>query len=214
MVWTRYKPMWAERGISRLFFNIVPTDITAFVPPFHELEEPLSVKVGVLRPYGCFSVFTVVITAPFECPLQSREEVEVARRQVGTVGAWSRLSQPKVAIWLRVSPAVWGLASSNILVCPSRNCWHHRRTICVDMTSGPYTSTRCLWMLGGHALFRCPVFNTALRRHRLRDEGRTFHNTRGRLSVYIEHSDIHQFYAVTGNKMGKLIFRLSYVLGD
>jgi hypothetical protein len=49
--------MWAERGISRLFFNIVPTDIDAFVPPLHELEEPLLVKVCVLGPYGCFNVF-------------------------------------------------------------------------------------------------------------------------------------------------------------
>jgi hypothetical protein len=41
--------MWAERGISRLFFNIVPTDIDAFVPPYHELQEPLLGKVGVLN---------------------------------------------------------------------------------------------------------------------------------------------------------------------
>jgi hypothetical protein len=53
--------MWAERGISRLFFKIVPTDIDAFVPPLHEVEQPLLVKVAVLDtdeyPYGCFSVF-------------------------------------------------------------------------------------------------------------------------------------------------------------
>jgi hypothetical protein len=36
--------MWAERGISRLFFNIVPTGIDAFVPPLHELEALLLVK--------------------------------------------------------------------------------------------------------------------------------------------------------------------------
>jgi hypothetical protein len=74
--------MWAERGISGIFFHIVPTDIDASVPPLHELEESLLVKVGVLSPYGCFSVFIGGETAPFECPLQSREEVEVA----GTVG--------------------------------------------------------------------------------------------------------------------------------
>jgi hypothetical protein len=82
--------MWEERGISRLFLNIVPTDIDAFVSPLHKLEDPLLVKVGVLgadeRPYGCFSVFIGGETAPFECRLQSREEVEVAGRQVGTVG--------------------------------------------------------------------------------------------------------------------------------
>jgi hypothetical protein len=50
--WARHTPMWAERSISRLFFNIVPTDTDAFVPPVHELEEPLLVKVGVLGPYG------------------------------------------------------------------------------------------------------------------------------------------------------------------
>jgi hypothetical protein len=82
--------LWAERGISRIFFNIVTTDIDAFVPPFHELENPLLVKVCVLGtdecPYGCFNVFIGGETAPFECPLQSREEVEVAGCQVGTVG--------------------------------------------------------------------------------------------------------------------------------
>jgi hypothetical protein len=51
--------MWAERGISRLFFNIVLNDIDAFVPALHELEEPLLVKVGVLGPYGCFNVFII-----------------------------------------------------------------------------------------------------------------------------------------------------------
>jgi hypothetical protein len=48
MAWTRYTQMWAEGDISRLFFNIVPTDTDAFVQPLHELEEPLLVKVGVL----------------------------------------------------------------------------------------------------------------------------------------------------------------------
>jgi hypothetical protein len=115
--------------------------------------------------------------------------VEVAGHQVRTVGAWSRRSQPKVAIWLTVAAATWGLASSNTLVRPSRNCWHHRRTISVDMTSGPCTSTRRLWMLAGYAQFCCPVFNTALRLHRLRDEGFTSHNKRGRLPVDTEQSD-------------------------
>jgi hypothetical protein len=168
--------MWSERGISRLFLNIVATDVDPFIPPLHELEEPLLVKVGALGPYGCFNVFIGAKTAHFECPLERREEVEVAGRQAGTVGAWSRRSRPKVAIWLTVAAVVWGLTSSNTIVCPSRNYWHHRRNICVDMVSGPYTSIRWLWMLAGHALFRCPVFNTALRRHRLRDEGRTSHS--------------------------------------
>jgi hypothetical protein len=75
--------MWAERGISRLFFNIDPTDIDAFFPPLHELEEPLLVKFGVLGPYGCFSVFTGGETAPFECSLQSREEVEALGARSG-----------------------------------------------------------------------------------------------------------------------------------
>jgi hypothetical protein len=54
---------------------MVPTDIDAFVPPLHELEEPLLVKVCVLDPHGCFNVLICGETAPFECPLQSREEV-------------------------------------------------------------------------------------------------------------------------------------------
>jgi hypothetical protein len=49
------------------------------------LKDPLLVKVGVLRPYGCFNVFIGGETAPFECHLQSREEVEVAGHQVWTV---------------------------------------------------------------------------------------------------------------------------------
>jgi hypothetical protein len=78
--------MWAEWGSRRLFFNIVPTDIDTFVPQLHELEEPLLVKVDVLGLYGCFSIFISSEMAPFEWPLQRREEVEVAGRQVGTVG--------------------------------------------------------------------------------------------------------------------------------
>jgi hypothetical protein len=46
-----------------------------------------------------------------------------------------------------------------------------------------------LWMLAGHALFRCPVFNTALRRHRLREEDSMSNNKNGTLPVDIEHSD-------------------------
>jgi hypothetical protein len=68
--------MWAERGISGLFFNIVPTDTDAFVPPSHELEEPLLVKVDILGPYSCLNVFIGGETAPFECLLRSREEVK------------------------------------------------------------------------------------------------------------------------------------------
>jgi hypothetical protein len=83
---------------------------------------------------------------------------------------------------------VGGLASPNTLICPSWNCWHHSRTICLDMTSGPYTSSRRLWMLARHALFCCPVFNTALCRHHLSD-GNMSHNKRGRLPVDTEHSD-------------------------
>jgi hypothetical protein len=76
--------MWVEQVISRLFYKIVPTEIDAFVPLLHELEQPLLVRV--LCPYGCFSVFIGDEMASFECPLQSREEVEVAGPQFGTVG--------------------------------------------------------------------------------------------------------------------------------
>jgi hypothetical protein len=44
-------------------------------------------------------------------------------------------------------------------------------------------------MLAGHALFSCPVFNTALRRHHLRDEGRTSYNKRRMLPVDTEYDD-------------------------
>jgi hypothetical protein len=78
--------MRAERGISRLFFDIVPKNTDAFAPPLHELAEPLLVKVGVLGPYGRFYIFIGGEMAPFDCPLQSREEMEVVGRQVGIVG--------------------------------------------------------------------------------------------------------------------------------
>jgi hypothetical protein len=81
--------MWAERGISQLFFNTVPADTDAFVPPLQKLEKPQLVKVGVLGSdeclYGCFNIFTGGEKVPFECPLQSTEKVEVAGCQVGTV---------------------------------------------------------------------------------------------------------------------------------
>jgi hypothetical protein len=74
--------MWAERDISRLFFNIVPTDTDTFVPPLHELEEPLLVKVvSWVRTAASTSSLVVKLR-----PRQSREKVEVAGRQVGTVG--------------------------------------------------------------------------------------------------------------------------------
>jgi hypothetical protein len=148
--------------------------------------------------------------APFECPLQSRA-VEVTGRQVRTVGAWPRHSQPKVAIWLTVAAPMWDLASSNTIVRPSRNCWHNHRTICVDMMSGPYTSTRWLWMLAGYALFCCPAFNTALRWHRL--HMKVVHPTTNEEGCLWTQNTVtpHQFYAVPRNKMGKLIFRLSSI---
>jgi hypothetical protein len=67
--------MWAEQGISRLLFNIVLTDIDAFVPLFHQLEEPLLVKVGVLGMDECPYGFISDDTEPFECPPQSREKL-------------------------------------------------------------------------------------------------------------------------------------------
>jgi hypothetical protein len=67
-------------------------------------------------------------------------------------------------------------------------------------------------MIAGDALFHCSFFNTALRRHRLRDEDRTSYNKRGRLPVGTEHSDTPPVLRRPRNKMGKPIFRLSYVV--
>jgi hypothetical protein len=48
------------------------------------------VKVGVLGtdecPYGCLNIFIGGETVPFECPIQSREEVEDAGNQGRTAG--------------------------------------------------------------------------------------------------------------------------------
>jgi hypothetical protein len=122
---------------------------------------------------------------------------------------WSRCSKLKMAIWLTVAAVLWGLASSNTLIHRSRNCWHHRHITWVDMTSGPYISTRRLWMLAGHILFPCPVFNTALCWHRLHDEGRmSDKNEEG--CLWTQNTvTLHQFYEVPGEK--KLIFWLSFV---
>jgi hypothetical protein len=65
-------------------------------------------------------------------------------------------------------------------------------------------------MLAGHALFRCSVFKTALRRHRLRDEGRTSHNIRVRLPVDAEHSETPP--VLCGPRKLNGDFRLSYVI--
>jgi hypothetical protein len=74
--------MRAERVISWLLLNIVPTDIDAFVPPLYELEEPLLIKVGL---WVRTNALTSSLVVKRQCPLKSREEVEVAGRQVGTV---------------------------------------------------------------------------------------------------------------------------------
>jgi hypothetical protein len=147
--------MWAELGISRLLFIIVPTDTDAFVPPLHELENPALVKVGVLGmdecPCGCFNVL-IRETAPFQFPLQSREEVEVAGLQVGAVGAPNRRWQ---CGWLL-------LLSCGFSHHPTHS---YARLATVGISAAPFAST---WYqdhttLAGHTLFRCPVFNTVLR---------------------------------------------------
>jgi hypothetical protein len=143
-----------EWGISRLFFNIVPTDIDAFVPLLHELEKPLLAKVGVLGPYSCFSVFIGGEAAPFKCPLQSREKVEVAGRHVRTVGG-----------------VVQALPTEGDNMVDRCCC-------CVD------------------SLIVKVVHPTT------NEEG--FLWTQNRVTP-------HQFYAVPGNKIWKLIFRLSYM---
>jgi hypothetical protein len=177
--------MWAERGISRLFFNIVPTDTDAFVPPLHELEESLLVKVDVPRtnerPYGCFSVFIGGETTPFECPLQILEEVEVAGPQVGTVEdavqalpteSGNTVDRCCCRVGSRICPA-----SSNTLLRRSRTTARTSSFI-HDCSTRPFA------MFAGHALFRCPVFNATLRMYRLRDEGRTSRNKRGSVPVF------------------------------
>jgi hypothetical protein len=125
-------PMWAERGNSRSFFNTVPTDIDAFVPPSW---------VRTKCPYGCFNVFTGGETAPFECPLQSRDEVEVAGRQVGTVRDVVEALPTKGGkmvdcYYCRMESRIiqhTRTLVSELLVPPP-----HR----VDMTSGPYHACR------------------------------------------------------------------------
>jgi hypothetical protein len=183
--------MWVERGISGLFFNIVPNDIDASVPPLHELEEPLLVKVGVLGMDHClcvwFNVFTGGETAPFECPLQSREEVEVAGRQVGTVGGVVQALPTECGNMVDRCRCCVG---SRIVMQKDDSCCEKVRFL---PSNGIFQSCQCLacpfTMLAGHALFHCRVFNTALRRHHLHDEGCTTHNKQGKLPVDTEHSD-------------------------
>jgi hypothetical protein len=114
--------------------------------------------------------------------------VEVAGHQ-GTVEGMVQVLPTEGGNMVSVAVDMWGLASSKTFVHPFRNCRYHHHTICIDVTSGPYTTTRWLRMLAGHVLFCCPAFNTSLRWHHLRNEGRTSHNKRGRLPVDTEHSD-------------------------
>jgi hypothetical protein len=74
---------------------------------------------------------------------------------------------------------------------PHRPTHSYARLGTAGTIAAPFASTRCQdhTMLAGHALLRRPVFNTSLRRHRLRDEGRTSHNKRGRLPMGTEHID-------------------------
>lgn len=70
-----------------LFFNVVPTDVDAFVVPLHEVEELLFVKLRVLvtdeLANGGFNFCIACETLPSQRLLQSKEELEIAERQVG-----------------------------------------------------------------------------------------------------------------------------------
>jgi hypothetical protein len=96
--------------------------------------------------------------------------VEVGGCQVGTVGGMFHIQHTRTPVLELLAPSSHHLH------------WLHVRT--------PLDSTRWLWwMLAGHALFHCPVFNTALCQHCLRNEGCAYHNKWGRLPVDTEHSD-------------------------
>jgi hypothetical protein len=146
-----------------------------------------------------------------ECPLQSKEEVEVTGHQVRTVGGGPGAPNQKWQYGWSFAAVVWGLASSNTLIRLSQNCLHHRHIICINMTSGPYTSTRWLWMHAGHALLHCPVFNTALHQRACMMVICPTTNEEGCLCTQNTVTP-HQSYAVPRNKMEKLIFQLSYIV--
>jgi hypothetical protein len=153
MAWTRCTPTWAEQGISRLFFNTVPTNIDAVVPPLHELEEPLLVKVGVLGtdkcPYSCFNVFIGCETAPFECPLQSREEVEVAGLQVGTVGGVVQVLPTESGYMVDRCCCRVG---SRIVMQKDDFCYEKARSL---LSNGMFQSCQCLAVAFG--IDACPI---------------------------------------------------------
>jgi hypothetical protein len=205
--WTRYTPSWTERGISRVSFNIVTTDIDAFVPSLHELEN----SVGKSRCPGSVRLRRRLHwgeTAPFECPLQIREEVDVAGRQVATVGGVVQTlpTEGGNMVDLYCCRVGWGNHRDDAL----RYCRMSWTSLWADAWSIT-TSVATLSMLAGHALFRCFVFNTALRRHCLRDE--VVRPTTNEEGCPWTQSTVtsHQLYAVSENKIGKLIFRLPYV---
>jgi hypothetical protein len=152
----------------------------------------------------------VVKRRPSSVP-QSREEVEVAGRQVGTVGGVVQALPTEGGNMVdRCCCRVGSRIIPTHSYAPSRNCWHHRRS-CIYMTSGPYTSTRQQLMLAGHALFRCPSLTqhcagTACAMKVVRP------STKEEDCLWTQNTVTpQQFYAVPGNKMEKLIIRLSYV---
>jgi hypothetical protein len=206
--WTRYTPIWAERDISRLFFNIVPTDIVAFVPQFHELEEFLLVKVGVVGPYDCFIASEMALV---ECPLQSREEVEDTGCKVGTVrGAVQALPTLRWHGWPLL--LLYGfshypthsydrLGTAGTIATPFASTWRQDHTLPLDGYGClPGTHYSVVLSLTQHCAGNASTMKIV--RPTTNEEG----------CLWAQNTVTpHQFYAVGGNKMGKLISRLSYV---
>jgi hypothetical protein len=107
--------------------------------------------------YGCFSFFISGEMAPFECPLRSREEVEVAGHQVGTVGGVIPALPTEGGNMVDRCCCCVG---SCIVMQKDDSCYEKARSlpsngIVRNCSTHPFT------MLAGHAPFHCPVFNTA-----------------------------------------------------
>jgi hypothetical protein len=158
--------------------------------------------------YGCFIIFIGGETVHYECPLQSREEVEVAGCQVGTVGGMVQVLETEGGNM--VAAAVWSLASSSTLIGLSWNCWHHRRTTCVDMMWGPYSPLDDYGCLPGTHYFVALSLTQHCASTACMMVVRPTTNEEGCLWTQNTVTP-HQFYADPGNKMGKLIIWLSYV---
>jgi hypothetical protein len=142
---------------------------------------------------------------PFECPLQSREEVEVAGRQVGTVGG---VVQALLTEGGNMVDRCYCCAASRIFVQKDDSYCEKARSLPPLSTTAVHVPSPCLpgthYSVVLYLTLHCAGTACAMKVVRP--------TTNEEVCLWTQNTvTSHQFYAVPGNKMGTLIFRLSYV---